>query len=77
LISEFWHCWTNGNFIRLIRLLKPCVFLIQLSWVIGWNHMVWKNAYALDPARVNDQFAADSDGNLRRVIAHSQGSREK
>jgi hypothetical protein len=33
--------------------------------------------FTLDPARVNDQFATDSDGNLPRVIAHSQGSREK
>jgi hypothetical protein len=34
-------------------------------------------SFALDPARVNDQFAADSDGNLPRAIAYSRGSREK
>jgi hypothetical protein len=33
--------------------------------------------YTFDPTGVNDQFATDSDGNLQRVIAQSQGSREK
>jgi hypothetical protein len=31
LTSEFWHCWVNSLFIRLIRLLRPCMFPIQRS----------------------------------------------
>jgi hypothetical protein len=41
---------------------------------IAWNENF---SFTLDPARVNDQFAADSDGKLPRVIANSQISREK
>jgi hypothetical protein len=33
--------------------------------------------YTLDPAPVNNQFVTNSDGDLPRVIAHSQGSRNK
>jgi hypothetical protein len=34
-------------------------------------------SFPLDPTPVNDQFGTDLDGNLPRVIAHSQGSQEK
>jgi hypothetical protein len=40
LTSEFWYCWRNNLFIRLIRLLRPCLFLTQLSLVICGNHLV-------------------------------------
>jgi hypothetical protein len=36
-----------------------------------------KFSFILDPAQIDDQFATDSDGNLPRAIAHSQGSQEK
>jgi hypothetical protein len=36
-----------------------------------------KFSFPQDPVRVNDQFATDSDRNSQRVIAGSQGSREK
>jgi hypothetical protein len=33
-------------------------------------------SFTLDSARVKDQFATDSDGNLPKVVSHAQGSRE-
>jgi hypothetical protein len=38
-----------------------------------WESLGMKKfSFTMDPARVNDEFATDSDGNLLRVIAHSQ-----
>jgi hypothetical protein len=41
---------------------------------IVWNE---KNSFMLDLSRINGQFATDSDGNLPRVIAHSQSPARK
>jgi hypothetical protein len=60
----------------------PIAGALQVSDSVMLNHLresldMKIFLFVLDPARINDQFAADSDGNLSRVIAHSQGSREK
>jgi hypothetical protein len=65
------------SFSGLIRLLKPWIF--PLNCLESFAGIVWYEnfSFTLDPARVNNQYATDLDGKLRRVIAHSQGSREK
>jgi hypothetical protein len=76
LTSEFWDCRTNSLFIRLIRLLKPGCF--QLDYLESFMEIAWDEnfSFVLDPTRVNNQFPTDSDGNLPRVIGHSQGLRK-
>jgi hypothetical protein len=43
----------------------------------SWESFGMKISFTLDPARVNNQFATDSDGNLPKVIAYSQDPRER
>jgi DNA-binding transcriptional ArsR family regulator len=75
--------------IRILALLEEQTFhsahsiaeALGVSHSTILNHLLEllgiKNSFTLDPARVHDQFVTDSDGNLPRVTAHSQGSRGK
>jgi hypothetical protein len=58
-------CWIPGCF--------------PLNYLESFTGIAWSEdfSFTLDTARVNGPVATDSDGNLPRVIAHSQGSREK
>jgi hypothetical protein len=91
LHDEAWSSRSSIDFlaIRILALLDEQPFYsaysiaealgISSSTILSYlrESFVWKFSFTLDLARVNDQFATYSDGNLPRVIAHSQGSREK
>jgi hypothetical protein len=67
--QPFHFAYSNGEALGV----SPFNHLESFGRIAGYERF----SLILDPSRVNGLFATGSDGNLPRVIAHSQGSRER